>query len=194
MQSEQTGPASWRRCGLSRKTWRTEKGRENISSWMGTAYKRKDKVGGVGPVEIARPCAKCTSCVTCLIFPISPCYSSHSEDEETESSERFSNLPIITPLISREPEPIPGHSGGRVCSQPPCPGPAVASEHPGGLAAALGKQPQGSHRRPTRPHCSELPSRWSSPGPARKPGALPVPEDVFSGNHSQRMYQQDKTS
>lgn len=68
MQSEQTGLASRRRYGLSRKTWRTEKGRENISSWMGTAYKRKDKVGG-GPLEIARPCAKCTSCVTLFNLP-----------------------------------------------------------------------------------------------------------------------------
>lgn len=70
MQSEQTGLASRRRCGLSRKTWRTEKGRENISSWMGTAYKRKDKVGGA-LWKLPDPVLSALRALPCLIFPIS---------------------------------------------------------------------------------------------------------------------------
>lgn len=85
-------------------------------------------------------------------------------------------------LVPREPEPIPGHSGCRVCCQPHRQGQQWHQNVPDELAATLGKQPQRSPRRLTSPDCSELPAQWSSSGPARKPGALPAPEDAFSAS------------
>lgn len=52
-------------------------------------------------------------------------------------------MPIITPLIPREPEPIPGHSGGRVCSQPPCQGQQWHQNIQADLLLLLANSPKG---------------------------------------------------
>ena len=59
----------------------------------------------------------------CSVLPVSLCGRccclSHFGDEEAGSSERLSSLPLITQLAPWEPEPVPGHAGSGVCSQPP---------------------------------------------------------------------------